>query len=347
MTATFAIDNFVSQYWDVDSCNPDNWCYTPNTYGVEGVELVGSPHMLLWTILNVWKNPGRALGADLGKVEKLIQDIQTYGINNDSPVIYYDVDTMERVNGEHRFLASEQLGIVGWMAQGVRFDSEAAKIEFATVSNKKRGDIHTPPSVADIESAIRALINLGSVVTDDEIKDKVRFLATGAISESAIKNLYNKLIAERMFSGKVSAATRFCEWNDDRLTTFINNSDDVWLEDYYNNTSEYTLYINIRNFDSRVGSLLNMAAQASAVGKPLHLLLSVPIQQREQLDTTRSKVFTDRLETIERYICNIMGVVHERYAHNFAWNHVDCEHRFLPQDLQNEAADQLLMLEWN
>lgn len=339
--------SFVSTYWDGLACDPANWCYTPNTYGVEGVTLVGDIHMQEWNDLNVWHNPGRALGADLAKVEKLIDDIQTYGINTDSPVIYYDVDTMDRINGEHRFLASEQLGITGWMAQGVRFDSEAAKIEFATVSNKKRGDVHTPPSVADIESAIRALINIGSVVTDDEIKEKVRFLATGAISESAIKNLYNKLIAERMFSGKVSAATRFCEWNDDRLTTFINNSDDSWLEDYYNNTSEYTLYINVRNFDSRVGSLLNMAAQASAVGKPLHLLLSVPIQQREQLDTTRSKVFTDRLETIERHICNIMGVVHERYAHNFAWNHSDCEHRFLPQDLQTEAADQLLMLEWN
>lgn len=345
MTATL-LNSFVSAYWDGLACDPDRWCYTPNTYGVEGVTLVGDIHMKAWDELNPWHNPGRALGADLGKVEKLKEDIETYGINTDSPVVYYDIDNNDRINGEHRFLASEQLGIVGWMAQAVRFDSEAAKIEFATVSNKKRGDVHTPPSSADIESAIRALINLGAISTDEEIKEKVRFLATGAISESSIKTLYNKLIVERMFSGKVSPETRFCEWNDDRLQTFFDNSEDTWLDEYYNNSSEYTMYINMRNFEARVGSLLNMASQAAAVGKPLHLLLSVPIQQREQLDTTRGKVFTDRLQTIERYICNIMGVMHERYASNFAWNHPDCEHRFLPQDLMNEENDKLLMLNW-
>jgi len=345
MTQTL-VNSFVSTYWDGLACDPENWCYTPSNYDVEGVTLVGGIHMKAWDELNPWHNPGRALGADLAKVEKLKQDIESYGINTDSPVIYYDADTNDRINGEHRYLASDQLGITGWMAQAVRFDTEAAKIEFATVSNKKRSDVHTLPSAADIESAIRALINLGSIATDDEIKDKVRFLATGAISESAIKSLYNKLIAERMFSGKISAETRFCEWNDDRLNTFINNSEDSWLEEYYNNSSEYTLYINMRNFEARIGTLINMASQAAAVNKPLHLLFSVPLQQREQLDTTRGKVFTDRLESIERQVCNMMGMIHERCADYFAWNHPDCEHRFLPQDLQNEEADKLLILEW-
>lgn len=303
--------------------------------------------MKAWDELNPWHNPGRALGADLAKVEKLKEDIETYGINTDSPVVYYDIDSNDRINGEHRFLVSGQLGITGWMAQAVRFDSEGAKIKFATVSNKKRTDVHTPPSSADIESAIRALINIGEVVTDEEIKDEVRFLATGAISESSIKTLYNKLIVERMFSGKVSPETRFCEWNDDRLEMFIKNSQDTWLDEYHNNSSEYTMYINMRNFEARIGSLISMASQASAVGKPLHLLLSVPLQQREQLDTTRGKVFTDRLQTIERHICNMMGVVHERYASSFAWNHSDCEHRFLPQDLMNEDNDKLLLLTWD
>lgn len=346
MISAVASTNFVSAYWDAIACDPDSWCYQPSTYGVNGVELVGEKHMIAFDELNPWHNPGRAYGADLAKVEKLKQDIETYGINTDTPVIYYDVDNMDRINGEHRYLVADQLGILGWMAQGVRFENEAAKIEFATVSNKKREDVHTPPSIADIESAIRALIVLGSVITDDDIKDKVRFLGTGAISESAIKNLYNKLIAERIFNGKVTPETRFCEWNDDRLNIFLNNTEDAWVEDYYKNPSEYTLYINMKNFDSRIGSLINMLSQAAAAGKPLHLLISVPLHQKQQLDTTRGKVFTDRLESIERQICNIMGMNHERCAGFFAWNHPDCEHRFLPQDLQDENPDELLILDW-
>lgn len=344
MTFTASSVNFVSTYWDAIACDPNSWCYEPSTYGVDGVELVGEKHMIAFSDINPWKNPGRADGADLGKVEKLKQDVETYGINTDAPVIYYDIDSKDRINGEHRFLVANILGITGWMAQAVRFDSEAAKIKFALVSNKKREDVHTAPSPADVESAIRALITIGDVVTDDEIKEQVRFLGTGAISESAIKNLYNKLIAERIFSGKITPETRYCEWNDDRLSTFLNNSDDAWLDEYYNNSSEYTLYINIKNVDSRIGSILNMASQAASAGKPLHLLISVPLLQKQQLDTTRAKVFTDRLESIERQVCSIMGMIHERCIDSFPWNHPDCQHRFLPQDLQNEDPDKLVAI---
>jgi hypothetical protein len=347
MIASVAEHNFVSTYWDAIACDPDSWCYTPSTYNIDGVELVGTPHMMKWDLLNPWKNPGRAFGANLGQVEKLKLDIETNGIDTDKPVIYYDVDTLDRINGEHRFLASNILGIDGWMAQGVRFADEVAKIKFALASNKKREDVYNPPSREDVESAIRALINLGAIITDEDIKTEVRFLGTGAISESSIKSVYNRLIAERIFSGKVTSETRFTDWNDEKLDLFFQNTEDPWVNEYWNNTSEYTMYINMNNFDSRINSLINMAAQASAANKPLHLLISVKLYQKQELDTTRAKVFTDDLKSVERQICTIMGMIHERCGSNFPWNHVECEHRFLAQDLQEEDPAKLYYLVWN
>jgi hypothetical protein len=347
MIALVAEHNFVSTYWDAIACDPNSWCYTPSTYGVDGVELVGGMHMIQWDALNPWKNPGRAFGADFGKVDKLELDIETHGIDTDKPVIYYDVDNMDRINGEHRFLVSNKLGITGWMAQGVRFDNEAAKIKFALASNKKREDVYSPPSREDVEAAVRALINLGSIITDEDIKSEVRFLGTGAIAESTIKTIYNLLIAERIFSGKVTAETRFTDWNEGKLDLFFKETEDAWVSDYWENPSEYTMYINMNNFDSRINSLINMAAQASAANKPLHLLISVKLYQKQQIDTTRGKVFTDDLKGVERQICTIMGMIHDRCDSNFPWNHPDCEHRFLAQDLQKEDPDKLYCLVWN
>jgi hypothetical protein len=346
-SSSFTLDQFVSEFWTEYACNPENWCYTPSTYGIDGVELVGDPHMILWAIMNAWKNPGRAFGADLGQVDKLEDDVVEHGIDTDKPMIYFDVDNMERINGEHRFLLSNKLGIPGWMGQGVRFANEAAKIKFALASNKKREDVYNPPSREDVESAIRALIALGALVTDEDIKEEVRFLGKGAISETAIKSICNQLIAERIFSGKITAETRFTEWNDDKLNVFFKNTDDQWVDDYWDNTSEYTMYINMNNFDSRINSLINMAAQATAANKPLHLLISVKLYQKQELDTTRSKVFTDNLKGVERQICTIMGMIHERCGSNFPWNHPECEHRFLAQDLQHEDPKQLYYLIWD
>lgn len=346
MIALVAEHNFVSTYWDANACDPDSWSYVPSTYGVEGVELVGTPHMIPWNILNPWDNPGRAFGADLGQVKKLTGDVEDNGIDTDKPVIYYDVDTLDRINGEHRFLVSHALGIDGWMAQGVRFANEAAKIKFAIQSNKKRQDVYTPPSREDVESAVRALVNIGAIVTDDDIKAEVRLLGSGAISETTIKSICSRLIGERIFSGKVTPETRFTDWNDEKLDLFFDNTEDDWVTDYWNNNSQYTMYINMSNFDSRINSLINMAAQASAANKPLHLLISVKLYQKQELNTTRGKVFTDDLKGVERQICTIMGMVHERCGSNFPWNHPDCEHRFLAQDLQNEDPDKLYYLVW-
>lgn len=336
MTTATINSKFICQYWDALACDPNNWSYEPSTYEVPGVELVGSLHMKHWSELLHWRNPGRADGVSLSKVEELKEDIQTNGIRTDKPVIYYDVDTNETVNGDHRFNTSNILGITGWMCQAVRFADKASKIRFASRSNVKERDIYNPVSPADVNSAVRELISLGAIVTDDSIKAETRFLGKGSISESAVKDIYNKIIIERVMSGKSDGAERFQPWNDDRLPVFFDGTKDKWVADYWDNDNEYTIYVNMANFAARWGSIINIAAQAVIANKPLHLLISVKLLASESLDTTRSKVFTDRFAQLEQKLCFLFGLDPVRHKHMLPWNHPECEHRFLPQDSEKE-----------
>jgi hypothetical protein len=341
-TMKTATNLFVCQYWDANACDPSRWSYEPSTYGVPGVQLVGTPNMRLWDDVSAWKNPGRYSGADLGKVEELKQDIQDNGICLDAPVVYYDVDTDENVNGDHRYQVSKQLDIPGWMMQGVRFDSLAAKVRFATKSNRKKKDVFNPISPADVESATRELLSIGAIITDDDIKQEVRSLGKGSISESAVKVIYNRIIAERLISGNSTGTERFQEWNEDKLPIFMDNTQDPWIDEVYKNTSEYSLYVNMKNFDSRIASIINAAMQATVANKPLNLLISVPILKNEKLDTTRKKVFTDRLAQLEHKICTILGMDSKRFGTMFPWHHPDAQHRFMPQD--NNSEDPKLLV---
>jgi len=341
---TVALNPFVCQYWDAIACNPNNWTYEPSNYGVPGVKLIGDIHMKLWKDLLHWKNPGRALGADLSKIEELKEDIQENGIRLDSPVIYYDVDTDETINGDHRFNVSQNLSIPGWMCQGVRFENDAAKVRFATASNIKKKDIYNPVSAADVNAAVRELITLGAIVTDDQIKAETRFLGKGAISESAIKEIFNKIIIERVVSGKSDGAERFQSWNDDRLPVFFNETKDEWVEDFWKNEGEYTMYVNMSNFSSRWGSIIGLASQAVIANKPIHFLFSVKLMANESLDTTRAKVFTDKFAQLEQKLCSLFGLDATRHKSMLPWHHPDCEHRFLPQDNQKEEFTKLVKI---
>lgn len=344
MTATI-YSKFISQYWDALACDPNNWGYEPSTYDVAGVELVGTPHMRSWDELdNKWRNPGRADGVSLSKVEELKSDIQMNGIRTDRPVIYFDVDTNDMVNGDHRYNVSKTLGIPGWMCQGVRFKSLAAKIRFASRSNVKERDIYNPVSPSDVNAAVRELIAIGEIVTDDEIKAETRSLGKGAISESAIKEIHNQIIIERVISGKSDGTERFQPWNDDRLPIFFETCEDEWVDDYWKNDSEYTQYVNMSNFSSRWGSIISMASQAVIANKPLHFLFSVKLMANETLETTRSKVFTDKFAQLEQKLCFLFGLDPSRHKYMLPWNHPDCEHRFLPQDCENENFKYLIKI---
>jgi hypothetical protein len=335
--------DFICSYWGADHCDPNSWSYQPSTYGVEGVEIVIGPHMKAWSDLKSWVNPGRADGVDFGKVEQLCQDIEEYGIKTDCQMIYYDVDTNERNNGAHREGVSGKLDIKGWMMVGVRFETEQAKIRFALVSNKKKIDIFNPIKAKDVEATVRELMSL-TQMTDDQIKKECRDLGKGAIGKPEWEKIHNKLIAERRLTGKCDGAERLYEWNETAFEEFIKKSDDPWVKDYYNNDSEITLYINEKNWDHRIGSIITAADQASSSNKPLHLVIGVKLRYKEELSTTRKKIMTDRLKSLGRKISNIFGMDYDRHSSMLPWNHLDCEHRFLPQDSLKEKSKKLITI---
>jgi len=328
-----------SKYWKEEFCNPNIWSYVPNTYDVPGAKLVGPKHMVLWSDVKGDFNLGRKKQLSLTKLKKMNHDIRRHGIWSDCAVAYYDVTTGQLINAAHRKSVSIKLGILGWMMQGVSFENDTARIAFASRSNYKREDVHDVSSVEDIKAAVRDMILLedSEVRTDTDIKNMVKFLGKESHKTKALSDIANEIIFERQQSdGNLSGSSRFQEWSATLVDMWIESSDDPWIEDVYENDSEESLYINTTEFEARVGSIITASQRAKMARKPLHFLIAVPIHDRKTLETTRKEVFSDRLQNLERRICNGLKLDHEKYSKEFSWNHPDADHRFMPQDAEKD-----------
>ena len=331
-------DSFISEYWNALACDPSSWTYEPSNYGVDGVELVGGKHMILWALMEVWQNPGRKFGTIIEKLGELESLIVRRGILTDKPVVYYDVDTNELLNGDHRRTVSSTLDIPGWMAQGVRFKDDAAKLRFSTVSNKREEeeDVWSPPDADSIEQVVRELMvmyEVSKIYTDEDIKNEVKTLGTGAVSDTKLNKIASKLIAEKRYSGPMSVGDRFDTFSDETFKLFLLNTNDPWIDEVYNEPSEFCVYVNDKYWNSKIGTLITYGALAAMTKRPLHLLLSFDFKVLTQIETSRRKVFEEKLKITERDICNLVGIDFDRFGGTatFAWNHPDCQHRALPQ----------------
>lgn len=344
---------FVTDIWKSEHCDPSNWTKEPSTYGVPGVTLVGSPHMRLWSELdNSWKNPGRAKGTDLGSVSKLVEDILDNGIDTKSPVVYYDIETNERINGGHRWNASHDLNIPGWMMQGVSFANKIAKIEFATASNNDRVPVASRPSREDVMSAMREIIaEDNSLVLDTnkkELKEKVARMCKGVLSDSVRTQIIVMLRTEVALSSKTnSSPIRFLQVNEGVLGQWMEESLDKGsdaFKDYWDNPEEETLYVNTAYWKDRIGTIVTQAASACQKRQPLHLFFSVDSKNlfnsnsntSDSLTTKRQKVFSNMLHKLEDNLCNTLGMDPDRHRNNLPWNHPDARHFFVPQDMHKE-----------
>lgn len=338
---------FVCDYWSEEHCDLNNWKITPSDFGIKGVTLVGQPHMKFWTDLSHWHNPGRAKGVNTGKVEQIVEDIRENGIDMSSTVVYYDIDTQERINGAHRQMAAEKLNIPGWMMQGVRFDTKACKIDFATRSNNVRVPIATRPTIDDITSAVQELINESYFENEKELRETIRAYAKGHLSNPAQSEIYNNIISFNVFNGnqKFSKVMRYVTFNDEIFNKFLINTNDPWIVDYYENEYEHTLYVNTDYFASRIGTILKEAESARKNGKPLHFVFSVSAPNakgQETLQTKRQKVFTQALRQLENHICGTLAMDPDVYRSIVPWNHPNAKHRFVPQDSQSENLSELI-----
>ena len=351
---------FLSDHWRPEHCDPANWDYVPSTYGVEGVKLVGSPHMKLWDELTSdnRSNPGRKGGVDFASAEKLQKDIVKNGIDSkNGSMIYYDVDTGLKVNAFHREYTSSRLNIPGWMAQGVRFDSPVAKIRFCTRSNNRINFQHNNTSVADVEVAVRKVLACSPPVTKDAIGKEIDFLGWH-LSESTRDSIKDKLFSEYVCSG-VKLGVRYIPHNQNTIKLLISKFEYVrgraknppaetvdWYNNIWNNPDEHCLVIYMSHVEGRIGSIMSSNQKAVNDNKPLHILFAVPVPKgKTSLYTKREKCFSTELFSVEERMLNAFGKdkgIGEFHRAMLSWNHPDCQHRFVAQDSENERFDELI-----
>ena len=115
---------------------------------------------------------------------------------------------------------------------------------------------------------------------------------------------------------------------------------ELWVEDYWFNDDEYTLCVNVGNWGSRIGAILNAAALASKADKPLHFIFVVPIPSgNETLGDLRERFFTVHLKNLENSLLDIDGKSHtDKNRREFPWNNSECQHRTVAQDTENEET---------
>ena len=332
-----SIADFLCQHWRPEHCDPSVW-EAPSTYDVADVELVGDPHMKLWSETTAWDNPGR--NKILQKDIKHFADvIETEGIIP-SRVVYYDVDTDETNNGAHRRGLSVILGIPGWMHQGVRFLTKTAKIRFANVSNHVEELYHLAPKKQDIKIAVSETLNLEKTFSKQAIRSEVQLQGVG-LTERQRLDVINDLYSDFMLDDRMITTERYRDLNNDNVERLLNaiEEEDPWVKDFWLNDDEYTICVNAGNFESRIGSLLASAAIASQNDKPLHIVFVVPIPKgKETLTSKREKFFSMHLDSLEERMIKIYGLADNAKSHRmFPWNHADAEHRAVGQDTQNEG----------
>lgn len=338
--------DFLSADWRIEHCDPEKW-EKPSTHDVPGVELVGSPHMKLWSETTSWKNPGRK-NFKQSTVIHLSNKIATEGIIP-SRVVYYDVDTDETNNGGHRRGASKIRSIPAWMHQGVRFENELAKIRFANASNHVEGLFNSEPTKDDVKEGVRAALKQIGEYDKQTIREEVRIQGPG-LTDKQKDDIVNALYSDCMFDENMKSCSRYRDLNNDNVNALLklirneHSEEEPWVEEYWDNDDEITICINAANFESRVGAIMTAAAKASKADKPLHMIFTVPIPVgKETLNSKREKFFSMHLQSLEDRFLDIEGkALTDKNRRDFAWNHPDCQHRTVAQDTENESTIPLI-----
>ena len=338
--------DFLSADWRLEHCDPEKW-EKPSTHDVPGVELVGTPHMKLWSETKSWKNPGRK-NFKQSAVIHLSDKIATEGIIP-SRVVYYDVDADETNNGGHRRGASGIRNIPGWMHQGLRFANELAKIRFANASNHVEGLFNSEPTKDDVKEGVRAALKQIGEYDKQTIREEVRIQGPG-LTDKQKDDIVNVLYSDCMFDENMKSCSRYRDLNNNNVEALLklirmeHSQEEPWVKDYWDNDDEITICINASNFESRVGAILSGAALACKADKPFHIIFTVPIPSgKETLGSKREKFFSTHLQSLEDRLLDLQGKSHsDKNRRDFPWNHHDCQHRTVAQDTENESTIPLI-----
>ena len=357
----------LSFIWREEHCDPLNWHYEESTYEVNGAHLSGKPCMMFWSETESSKvNLGRATFSVGSKVQELVNEIQSKGIQpREGSFVYWDVDTGKTINGDHRRRLSSILNIPGWMMQGVKFDSNVARIRFAARSNaRSKGLLHNNTSKQDVTEAVRnvlAELSLTQPIVKKDIVKEVKELGFH-LSEATRDDIRDQLFVEIQSDGSYESGEHYIMHNNATIERLLginaegedaqedSSGDDPWVTNYSKNDEEITLVVNVKNFQQRVGSILSAHAKAKKQNKPLHLLFTVPIVDqcgKESLLTKREKFFSTHLQALEDQVLIVMKDVpfiklDDEARKFFAWNHPEAQHRAMPQDTVKEDQKTLI-----
>ena len=351
----------VNQFWGPDNMDPSVWTFNPRDCGIPGVSFPFGPNYIEWSTLNHGVNFGRKVSVSKEDINKFSAQLDRKGILTDKEPFYYDVDNLDRIDGELRYQTSLRNNISGWMGQPVKFANERAKRKFATIINNNDADINRDNTIQDIEAAVEDLmeidINNGIVIDEDWIRYEVEDLCqgSGSINGKQREGLINKFIgkvqsttgkfvsAKRYTSFKKSIETHHLAYWQMQRDANVNFEYDPWYDAYVG--EDNTLCLEEFTWNSTVYKILNKLPSCLQQGIPLNLLLcvNVPTNPKSNFDINlkRKEIFEVLLPKFEDQLLSMNPFFPRE---KFPWNDPRAEHRFIAQDTTNESVWDLIKI---
>lgn len=349
----------VNTFWGPDNMDSSVWTFKPRTCGVPGVSFPHHAGYIIFDILNNAENSGRKVSVSQEDINRFADQLRRKGILTDKEPFYYDIDTLDRIDGELRYRTSTVLGISGWMGQPVKFANARAKRKFATIINNNDADINRDNTINDIEAAVEDLMDIdikdGIVIDDTWIRNEVEDLCqgSGSISGKQREGLIHKLISKVQSStGKFASAKRYTHFKKSiethHLAHWASKKDDdanfeydSWYDTYVG--EENTLCLEEFTWNSTVYKIMNKLKSCLKQDIPMNLLLCVNVPTNPKadfdLDEKRKEIFEKLLPKLEE---SILSVNEYFPVGKFPWNHPLAEHRFIAQDTTNEGIWDLI-----
>lgn len=353
---------FVNEYWKEECCDPSNWTYVPSTYDVPGVHIVTAPHMVAFgDFKGGIENPGRD-EVDYSDVEKLENCILGMGIfTKGARMLYYDVDTMKKINGIKRSIVCNRLGIKGWMGVGVRFDHAIAMTEFAYYSNNPTNTdsrlVHKLPTKEDTIAMLEKKFKLSgnTNITEQEIRNEVNHATKDnyTITTSNKGDIVKKVLLRLQSSGKTGE--RYIVYDDvemrKELDSLLELNNEWALEfwdgyDENNPTNAVLIFVNMygNGVSGSYQYIQRKLHQAQQLNLPANFVMAAkpPKRKNATIDSMRASMLTGDIRRLEETVCGMLKHDVDLYSRVFAHNHPNASHIFLRQDSTNEPEGTLI-----
>ena len=353
---------FVNEYWTEECCDPSNWTYVPSTYAVPGVHIVTAPHMVAFADFNGGiENPGRD-EIDYTDVDILEQCIVALKIVTEgSRMLYYNVDTMKKINGIKRSIVCNRLDIKGWMGVGVRFDNPVAEIEFAYYSNNPTQTdsrlVHKLPTKDDTIAFVSEKFKLSgnTNITEKEIRDVVNHSTKDnyTITPSNKGDIVKKVLLKLQSSGKTGE--RYIVYDDtemrkelDSLVKLNNEWALEFWEDYDDDNPTNAVIIFINMYGNGISGSYQYIQRkldlAQKLGLPANFVMAAkpPKRKNATIDSMRASIITGDIRRLEEICCGMFKLDVNVFSRVLPYNDPSAVHVFLRQDSTNEPEGTLI-----